>query len=78
MVRVLSIIEDVCAILFVTCFFGALAVRSLGLDAGSLWAGMWASVGGLVLASGLLLKIGPGAIAKMVKARARAMAENQP
>jgi hypothetical protein len=61
----------------VACFFGALAAGSAGYDAGLLWSGFWASLGGVVLASGLLLRVGPGTIARMVKERAKAM-ESKP
>jgi hypothetical protein len=69
--------EDVCTILVVTFFFAALAANSAGYNAGALWSGFWASLGGVVLASGALLKIGPGTIAKMVKARAMEMAKSE-
>jgi len=77
MLKVLSILEDACTVLMVACFFGALAAGSAGYDAGALWDGFWASLGGVVLASGLLLRVGPGTIARMVKERARAM-ESKP
>jgi hypothetical protein len=77
MLKVLSILEDSCTVLMVACFFGALAAGSAGYDAGLLWSGFWASLGGVVLASGLLLRVGPGTIARMVKERAKAM-ESKP
>lgn len=75
MLRLISILEDACTVLMVACFFGALAAGSAGYNAGVLWSGFWASFGGVVLASGVLLRIGPGSIAKIIKARAQAMAE---
>lgn len=77
MLKVLSILEDACTVLMVACFFGALAAGSAGYGAGLLWSGFWASLGGVVLASGVLLRVGPGTIARMVKERAKAM-ESKP
>jgi hypothetical protein len=78
MLRLISILEDACTVLMVAFFFGALAAGSAGYNAGPLWSLFWAALGGVVLASGALLRIGPGAIAKIIKARAQAMAEQKP
>lgn len=79
MMKLLSVMEDACTILVVACLFGALAAGSVGFDTGLLWAGFWSSLGGVVLASGALLRIGPGTIAKIIKARAAALSrESKP
>lgn len=75
LIKVLSVLEDAAVILAVAFLFLALALQSLGESAGWSWAGMWCSVGIAVLASGALLRVGPGVIAKMIRAKAAELAK---
>jgi hypothetical protein len=70
----LSIAEDTLTVFCVAFLFLALALRCLGVENGWAWAGFWGCLGGVVIASGAMLRIGPGAIAKVIKQRAEQLA----
>ncbi len=75
--RILSVVEDVALLLAVVCFFAALSFGSLGEPElrSFAWAAFWCFTGAFVIATGALLKVGPGTIAKLIKARAAALAK---
>ena len=72
--KTLGLLEDAFLTFAVAFFFLALALGSLGEDAGWAWAAMWGCVGGLFIAGGYLLRYGPGVLAKIIRERAAAIA----
>lgn len=75
--KILSVIEDASVVFAVLFFFSAIVLRCIGEPNGWAWGAFWAFVGVAVLASGAILRIGPGSIAKIVKARAEAIARGK-
>lgn len=73
--KLLSITEDAFTVFCVAFLFGALALGSMGMPTGTAWAGFWVCLGVVVISSGAMLRIGPGAIAKLIKQRAADIAK---